>query len=131
MTAYLTAILLSLLILLVYPLKSSLPAALGQLNWASFGLAVAIAGLEFGFLLAYRAGWEVSLSAILVNVAASLLLIPIGLLLLRETLTPVNLYGILDCILGLIVVNWRKLSSIQVIKITCLPAFLPVSLYPS
>jgi multidrug transporter EmrE-like cation transporter len=94
--------------LLVFPLKSSVLDAFRQLNWASFGLALAIAGLEFGFLLAYRAGWEVSLSAIVVNVAASLLLIPIGLFFFREKLTPVNLLGILVCILGLVMVNWRK-----------------------
>jgi drug/metabolite transporter (DMT)-like permease len=107
-TTYVTAILLTLLMLLVFPLKSGVLEAFRQLNWASFGLALAIAGLEFGFLLAYRAGWEVSLSAIMVNVAASLLLIPIGLFFFREKLTPVNLLGILVCILGLVMVNWRK-----------------------
>jgi hypothetical protein len=37
------------------PLKTSLGEALRQLNWASYGLALGLVGLEFGFLLAYRA----------------------------------------------------------------------------
>jgi len=39
------------------------------LNWTSFALAFAIAGVEIGFLLAYRAGWNISLGAIASNVA--------------------------------------------------------------
>ncbi len=86
----------------------SLRAALGQLNWASFVLAFEIVGLEVGFLLAYRAGWNISSAAIFVNVAGTLLLVPVGLLFFKEKLSAVNLLGILVCILGLVMVNWKK-----------------------
>jgi len=105
---YLTSIGLCLLALLIFPLREGLKSALGQLNWASFALAFALVGLEAGFLLAYRAGWNISLAAILVNVAGTILLVPIGLLLFQEKVSVVNLVGILVCILGLVMINWKR-----------------------
>ena len=49
-----------------------------QLNWASVLLAVSIVGLEVGFLLVYRSGWNIGLAAVLANVAASLILVPVA-----------------------------------------------------
>ncbi len=105
---YLTSLVLCLFLFVFTPLTSGLKDSLGQLNWASFGLAFALVGLEVGFLLAYRAGWNISLAAIFVNVAGTLLLVPFGVLFFKEKLTPVNLLGILVCIVGLVMVNWRK-----------------------
>jgi hypothetical protein len=45
-----------------YPGLNPVTAA-RELNWASFVLGVGIVGLELGFLLAYRAGWNLSLGA--------------------------------------------------------------------
>jgi len=36
-----------------------------------------------------------------------MLLIPVGLLLFRENLTLTNSLGIITCILGLVLVNWK------------------------
>ena len=105
---YLTSLVLCLLLFAFMPLTTSLKESFGQLNWASFGLAFALVGLEVGFLLAYRLGWNISLAAIFVNVAGTLLLVPIGVFLFKEKLTPVNLLGILVCILGLVMVNWKR-----------------------
>ena len=105
---YITALVLCVLLLPFFPLRTGFQAALGQLNWASFALAFAIVGLEVGFLLAYRAGWNISIAAIFVNVAGTLLLVPIGLLFFKEKLSPINMIGILVCILGLVMVNWKK-----------------------
>lgn len=82
--------------------------SLRQLNWASFALAFAIVGLELGFLLAYRAGWNISLGAIVSNVAVALVLLPLGVLCFREKLSPVNVIGIVVCIVGLVMVNYQK-----------------------
>ena len=72
---------LSLVVLLTFfffPIKNGLAFELKQLNWASIGLAIAIVGIEFGFLLTYRAGWHLGIAAVLVNVVASLILVPGG-----------------------------------------------------
>ena len=105
LAAYLGAGVLTFLLFLIFPLEKGLLDSLKQLNWASYALAFALVGLEASFLLAYRAGWDVSVAGILVNVAAGLLVIPIGLLFLKEDLSTTNLIGIVVCIVGLIMVN--------------------------
>jgi len=55
---YAVAIVVTVLIALFFPTNNGLASELKQLNWASFLLAVAIVGIEFGFLLVYRSGWE-------------------------------------------------------------------------
>lgn len=91
-----------------YPLKTGLRQALGELNWASLALGISLVGLELGFLLAYRAGWNISLAAIAVNAAVTLLLIPVGLAFFKEKLSLVNVAGIVFCVLGLIMINVKK-----------------------
>ena len=58
-------------------------------------------------MLAYRAGWKVSTAAIIVNATVTLLLIPVGVAFFREQLTPVNVAGILVCVVGLVLVNLK------------------------
>jgi drug/metabolite transporter (DMT)-like permease len=70
-------------------------------NWASYALGAAAVGLEVGFLLVYRAGWKVSLGALVSNAAVTMLLIPLGVLLFHERLDPRRLIGILFASVGL------------------------------
>jgi drug/metabolite transporter (DMT)-like permease len=102
------AMVLSLCLLPFFPLKTGIVEAFRQLNWTSYVLALALVGLEAGFLLAYRSGWRVSVAAIFVNATTTLLLIPIGLSLFKERLTPLNIAGILVCVAGLVMMNWRN-----------------------
>lgn len=75
------------------------------LNWASYALGIGIFLLEMGFLLAYRAGWNLSTAALYSNVAVGLLLIPVGMLFFKESLNPSNWVG-----LGLAVVAMMLMS---------------------
>lgn len=75
------------------------------LNWASYSLGVVVVLLEVGFLLAYRAGWKVNVAAVYSNVAVGLLLLPIGYLLFRETLTMTNLIGIALAVVALVLMS--------------------------
>ncbi len=88
--------------------KEGLWAAVKQLNWASYILAFSLIGLEVGFLLAYRAGWNIGLAAVLVNVVASLILVPVALFFFHDKLSWVNVAGILVCLVGLIMLNWKR-----------------------
>ena len=78
---------------------------LKELNWASYALGVVVVALEVGFLLAYRAGWKVNLAAVYSNVAVGLLLLPIGYLLYRETLSTSNALGIVLAIIALVLMS--------------------------
>lgn len=102
------AMIVCLLLLPLFPLTNNLRDSLRQLNWASFALAFAILGLEMGFLLAYRAGWNISAAPLVSNVTMALILIPIGILFFKEKLSPVNSIGILICIVGLFLINWKQ-----------------------
>ncbi len=82
--------------------------AVKQLNWASYVLALSLIGLEVGFLLAYRAGWNIGLAAVLVNVVASLILIPVALLVFHDKLSWTNIAGVLVCLIGLVMLNWKR-----------------------
>jgi drug/metabolite transporter (DMT)-like permease len=105
---YAVAVLVSLALLPVFPLSGSILGALKELNWASYALALALVGLEVSFLLAYRAGWNISTAALLVNVAVTLLVLPIGVLALKESLSIVNAVGVLVCLAGLLMINVGK-----------------------
>jgi len=102
---YSVAALLCLALFCVFPLQEGLMKNLKSLNWTSYVLGLAILGLEVAFLFAYRSGWEISLAALVVNSSVSVLLLPLGYVLFREALTPVNLLGALLAIAGLVMVN--------------------------
>jgi multidrug transporter EmrE-like cation transporter len=82
--------------------------ALKQLNWTSMALALGVVGLELGFLLAYRAGWNISLAALIANIAAALLLIVVGTIFFKEKVSVVNIVGVVVCVVGLIMVNFKS-----------------------
>lgn len=104
---YAAATLICLLLLPIFPLGASLLDSLRALNWASVALGFTVVGIELGFILAYRAGWDISLAAIVSSSGAALLLIPIGLLLFREHVSAINLAGVVVCVAGLILINVR------------------------
>jgi len=105
---YLVAFGIVLLFTLFFPAKNGLAAALKQLNWASFLLAIAIVGIEFGFLLVYRSGWNLGIAVVLVNVVASLILVPVAIFVFKDKLNWVNIVGILVCLVGLVMLNWKR-----------------------
>ncbi|HQR25174.1 MAG TPA: EamA family transporter, partial [Steroidobacteraceae bacterium] len=78
-----------------------------QLNWTALALAVAIVGLDLGFLFLYRSGFEVSLGALVTQSAAAMVLLVVGVVAFREKLSPENALGIVLCLVGLWLVNRR------------------------
>jgi len=99
---YLVALAVTLLLWPLYPGGAPSWRSLASLNWASVAVGVAIVGVEMGVLLAYRAGWRVSVGSTAVNVALAVILIPIGLLFFGERLTPTNAAGVVLCLAGLL-----------------------------
>ena len=108
LATYIVATGLTLVLLIFMPAKGGLLAELARLNWASYVLAISIVGLEVGFLLVYRSGWNIGLAAVLVNVAASLVLVPIAVFFFKDRLGWVNLLGVLVCLAGLVMLNWER-----------------------
>ncbi len=105
---YLAALALCSILLYFVPPQGGLLASIRTLNWSTYVLALSIVGLETGFLLVYRSGWNIGLAAVLVNVAASLILVPVALLYFKNNLNWVNIIGILVCLVGLYMLNWQR-----------------------
>lgn len=78
---------------------------LRKLNWASPVLGLAIVGLEAGNLFLYRAGWQVSKGSLTCNLCLAVMLLFVGALLFRETITPRQLVGAAVCALGLFLIS--------------------------
>lgn len=76
-----------------------------KLNWTSFALGVVIIGLELGYILVYRAGWDVSRAPLIANTCLAVALIFIGFILFKEHITARQIIGIAICIVGLVVVS--------------------------
>jgi drug/metabolite transporter (DMT)-like permease len=108
LVTYGVAFITTLLTFYFFPVPDGVMAELRKLNWASIGLAIAIVGIEFGFLLTYRAGWHLGIAAVLVNVVASLILLPVAIFLFKDKISWVNIAGIFVCLVGLIMLNWKR-----------------------
>ena len=105
---YAVALGITLLTVFIFPSKIGVTAELKQLNWASILLAIAIVGIEFGFLLTYRAGWNLGIAAVLVNVVASLILVPVAIFVFKDRISWINILGIFVCLAGLVMLNWKR-----------------------
>jgi uncharacterized membrane protein len=91
----------------ILPDHKTLTESLKVVTWSSVALGLAIVGLELGFLLAYRSGWNIGLAALASTVAVALILLPIGLMFFRERLSLANSAGFVLCIAGLVLMNWK------------------------
>ncbi len=74
-------------------------------NRAPFILGIVIVGLEFGWLMAYKAGWQVSMGYIVVTSIVSTVLLGIGCFVYKEKITPNKVIGVALCLAGLIIIN--------------------------
>ncbi len=108
LVTYGVAFIVVLFTFVFFPLRNGIAFELKQLNWASIGLAIAIVGIEFGFLLTYRSGWNLGIAAVLVNVVASLILVPVAIFFFKDKISWVNILGILVCLVGLVMLNWKR-----------------------
>jgi len=104
---YISAAVLCLLLLPLYPEQQGMVESFKRINWVSYAMGFAIVGLELGYLLAYRAGGSISMTAIISNAAVTMLLIPIGLLLFKEQVSLANLIGIALCFSGILLINLK------------------------
>jgi len=123
LVTYAVAFVVTLFGFFFFPAPNGVAAELKLLNWASIGLAIAIVGIEYGFLLTYRAGWNLGIAAVLVNVVASLILLPVAIFLFvvaslillpvaiflfKDKISWINILGIVVCFVGLIMLNWKR-----------------------
>jgi len=104
---FLVATLASVALLPVFIGDSGVLVELRRLNWSSVLLGITIIGIEVGFLLLYRSGWNISLASIVVNALVALSLVPVGILLFKEKLLGTDVAGILLLLAGIYLIAQR------------------------
>ncbi len=86
---------------------ASLLQEYGRLYWASFLLGLVFVGLDAGWLYAYKAGWPVSTAFIVQSAILAGFLLLVGYLLYHEPLAWNKIAGVVICLIGLDVINYK------------------------
>jgi len=86
------------------PSNKSFVTSLKESNWTIPLVGAAAACIEVGFVLVYRVGWKISIATVISNAFATLVLIPIGIIVFKDHLSARNVLGLVFCILGLALV---------------------------
>jgi drug/metabolite transporter (DMT)-like permease len=107
--AYFIGILACIAGFFIFPKQdAALMPMIKTIVWSAIGIGLGAAAIEFGFLLAYRAGWHISILPLSANVFSALILILIGIFAYRESLSIEKIIGILMCIGGLVLITLKK-----------------------
>jgi len=102
---YLVATVLSIIMFFITANQKSLVAEISKANWTSLVLGVSVIALEFGYISIYRAGWKVSIASLVANIALACVLLVLGLLLYKETISLRQFVGMIVCVIGLFLIS--------------------------
>lgn len=105
--AYLVGIALCAVAMFFDPAGGSFGASLKAANWAVLLLGLAALMIEVGVLLVYRAGWEISVASVVINISVAVVLVPLGLFIFKEHLSLRGLAGLVCCLVGLYLLSKR------------------------
>ena len=104
---YLVGAAASLLLYLLLRKGGNILEEFSQINWVPFIFGLVIVGIEVGWIFVYRAGWQVSTAPIVQSAIVAVILIILGFLLFKESMTWNKILGIAVCILGLFFINLK------------------------
>ena len=102
---YLIAAAASLIMFFVTGEQKNIWQEFSKANWTSAVLGIAVLALEFGYICIYRAGWKVSTASVIANIALACVLVFVGMLLYKETITLRQILGMLVCAAGLYLIG--------------------------
>ncbi|MBR4987716.1 MAG: EamA family transporter [Methanocorpusculum sp.] len=97
----------SLLLYLLLHKGGNIFEEFSQINWVPFVFGLVIVGIEVGWIFVYRAGWQVSTAPIVQSAIVAVILIILGFLLFKESMTWNKILGVAVCILGLFFINLK------------------------
>jgi uncharacterized membrane protein len=105
LVTYLVAASVCVVAIIINKPSTGLIQSFKSLNWTSFILGFALVGLEFGYLMAYRAGWNISMGSLVANICLAVLLVIVGVFMFKEGLSINKIIGICLCISGLVFIS--------------------------
>ena len=95
---------MSALMFFVTSESKNIMAELSKLNWTSLLLGIAIVALEFGYICIYRTGLKISVATLITNISLAVVLMAVGVLFYRESISLKQIIGILVSAIGLILI---------------------------
>ena len=102
--SYAIGMVLSLVMFFITSENKNLIAELSKTNWTALALGVAIVALEFGYVCLYRAGWNISVGTLVANISLACVLLVIGMLLYKETVSIKQIIGMVISAIGLFLI---------------------------
>lgn len=102
---YLTAALLSILLFMLTSGDKNIVTEIQKTNWTALALGFSIVALEFGYIYIYRVGWNVSTGSLVANISLACVLLIIGVFIYKESFSMQQIFGVILCIIGLILVT--------------------------
>lgn len=102
---YLVAAMLSLSIFFMTSPTKNIVAELSKTNWTALIFGFAIVALEYGYINVYRAGWKISVGSLVANTGLACILLLVGILLYKESVSLRQLIGMVFGIVSLILIS--------------------------
>lgn len=105
MVTYAVSLIITVVIFVFMVKPENVVLELAKVNWVSVVLALALVGLEVGYVFVYRVGWQVSSASVVANIGLACVLLIVGFLLYKEDVSIRQILGILVCMVGLVLIN--------------------------
>lgn len=102
---YLVAAVVCFVVFIITNKGGNILTEFSKANWSSFVLGVVIIGLELGYILAYRNGWQMNTVSVTANIALAVILLIVAFIFYRETITLKQGAGMVLCAGGLILIS--------------------------
>ncbi len=102
---YIIAALVSLALFYLTGQARNLAGELKKVNWAIFTLALGCTGIDLGYVLLFRAGWNIGYGSLVCNIMVVVMLALIGKIFFHENLNKYHLIGIPLCLAGFVLIN--------------------------
>ncbi len=107
MGIYVAVLALSVVLLPLFPPAGGFLKHVRQLSWIQIVVAVSVMMIELGFLLMYRAGWDLSMGALVTGIFVNITLVGLGIILLGEKISTLNAIGIFLSLVGVALISYR------------------------
>ena len=98
---YLVAAIATLPLFWLFPVAGTFADEISKLNWAVVGVAISIVLIEIGFLLAYRAGGELSTAFVTTAAVVAISTLLLGAMFFGESFSMTKVGGVLLCLAGI------------------------------
>jgi drug/metabolite transporter (DMT)-like permease len=76
-----------------------------KISMSNILLGLVVIGVEGGYILMYRSGWEINKGSLMANMCVAIILLIVGALVFNEGITLKKIIGVGLCIMGIFLIN--------------------------